>query len=65
MSGCAVSSAGSVAVLCQHGDKPFEFHKRREISWPAERLLASQEGLCSSEIVESSYIMILTSLLSG
>jgi hypothetical protein len=27
------------------------FHKMRVISWLAEKLLASQEGLCSMEVV--------------
>jgi hypothetical protein len=29
----------------------FGFHKRWRISWPAERLLVSQEGLCSMKLV--------------
>jgi hypothetical protein len=29
----------------------FRFHKMRGISWPAAKLLASQEGLCFMEIV--------------
>jgi hypothetical protein len=28
-----------------------EFHKMRGISWLAEKLLASQEGICSMELV--------------
>jgi hypothetical protein len=35
-----------VAGSCQHRNKTFQFHKRRGIPWPAERLLASQEGHC-------------------
>jgi hypothetical protein len=29
----------------------FGFHKMREISWVAQDILASQEGLCSMELV--------------
>jgi hypothetical protein len=32
------------------------FHKRREISWQAEQLVASQEGLWSIELVMSSFV---------
>jgi hypothetical protein len=36
----------------------FPFHKLREISWLAENHLASQEGLCSMELVSSiSYLL--------
>jgi hypothetical protein len=35
----------------EHGNEPSEFRKRRGISWPPELLLASYEGLYSSELV--------------
>jgi hypothetical protein len=34
----------------------FGFHKMRGISWVAEDILASQEGLCSMELVYSSSV---------
>jgi hypothetical protein len=37
--------------FCKHGDEPSRLCKRREISWLTERLLASQEGLCSMHLV--------------
>jgi hypothetical protein len=32
-----------------------QLHKKGEISWSSERLLASQEGLCSLELVILQY----------
>jgi hypothetical protein len=40
-----------VAGSCEHGNQPSGSIKRRGISWLAERLSASQEGLCSIELV--------------
>jgi hypothetical protein len=37
----------------------FGFHKRREICWPAERLLSSEEDLCSVEF-GARCILLLT-----
>jgi len=45
---CGLDASGSgqepVAGCCEYGTG---FHKRRGISWPAEWLPASEEGLCS------------------
>ena len=38
-----------------NGEWTFGFHKMRGISWPAENRLASQEGLCSVELVISFF----------
>jgi hypothetical protein len=40
----------------------FRFHKRRGISWLAETLLASQDGLCSMELVASYAQSIITTI---
>jgi hypothetical protein len=36
--------------FCDGLQRTFVFHKRREISWPAEWLLPPQEGPCSAEL---------------
>jgi hypothetical protein len=39
-----------VTGFCEHGDETFGSVKHGEF-WPAERLLASQEGLSSTDLV--------------
>jgi len=39
-----------VASFCEHGNEPSFSIKYEEFSWPAEELLASQEGLSSVEL---------------
>jgi hypothetical protein len=40
-----------VAGSCECGNEPSGFYKTRGISWLADDLLASEEGLCSLELV--------------
>ena len=42
---------GTRGGTCKHDNKPSVSIKCGRISWPAEELLASQEGLCSMELV--------------
>jgi hypothetical protein len=45
-----LDSSGSVANSCEHGNEPSGFHKMLGISWVAEWLAASREGLSSMEL---------------
>jgi hypothetical protein len=40
-----------MAGPCEHGKWTFRFNKRQGISWVADRLLASQEGFWSVDLV--------------
>jgi hypothetical protein len=40
-----------VVGFCENGYEPSGFHKMQEISWLAEDILATQEGLCSMVFV--------------
>jgi hypothetical protein len=40
----------------------FGFHRKAENSWPAKRLLASHEGLCSREAVKNSLYLDFSSV---
>lgn len=40
-----------VVGFCEHGYEPSGFRKMQVISWLAEDILASQEGLCSMVFV--------------
>ena len=40
-----------MAGCCECGNEPFGFHNMQGISRVAEDLLASQEGLCSMELI--------------
>jgi len=42
------SQEGQIAGCCECGNEP---NKMQGISWLAKKLLASQEGLCSMELV--------------
>ena len=42
---------GQQPGFCEHGNEPSSFIKCGEFPWLGEEMLASQEGLCSMELV--------------
>jgi hypothetical protein len=47
----SVSGEGQVVRYCGRGNEPSVFIKCGKFYWQAEEILASQDGLCSTDLV--------------